>query len=335
MSGALPAALRRVRRQPVLGLLAPSALLVPVGLLYLHFGGTPHFFLHSLAGWDLGLILLLAAGSRGWPRSRWEGVLALALALYAMGPDFIYMAGPAHRDWMDVFLFHVALDEILPYALGALAALWVVLLVAYNRFRAGTAAAAVAGSRPRLRLLLGAALAVVAVLALVGVATERSASRPLVAAGQQAPDFALPATDGRTVSLVGQRGHAVVLAFVPSVRCGFCAAQLRTLQETLPDLQARGAVVLAVSTDETPLQRAAAERLNLGYPILSEAPIVEQHPVGSAYGVYHLAQAHPGPVDVNAVVAIDSGGIVRAVRVAPGRAIAAGEIRAVADASLH
>jgi len=67
--------------------------------------------------------------------SRWDGVAPLALALYAMTPDFIYAAGPFHRDWMDVFLFHVALDEILPIALPILVFLWVVLLVGYVCFR--------------------------------------------------------------------------------------------------------------------------------------------------------------------------------------------------------
>jgi len=52
-------------------------------------------------------------------------VLPLALALYAMTPDFIYGFNPFHRDWMDVFLFHVALDEILPFALIVLAVLFV------------------------------------------------------------------------------------------------------------------------------------------------------------------------------------------------------------------
>ncbi len=39
---------------------------------------------------------------------------------------------------MDVFLLHVSLDEILPIALPVLAILWVMLLVAYLRFRALT-----------------------------------------------------------------------------------------------------------------------------------------------------------------------------------------------------
>jgi len=43
-------------------------------------------------------------------------------------PDFIYLVGPFHRDRMDIILFHVALDEILPRALAVLTPLWMILL---------------------------------------------------------------------------------------------------------------------------------------------------------------------------------------------------------------
>lgn len=130
MAGAHPTPVRRLA-----WLFSPSVLLLPVFLFYRHFDGTAHFFLHTLVGWDVALILLLAASYVGRPWSRWDGLLPLGLALYALTPDFIYTAGPFHRDWMDVFLFHVALDEILPVALVVLALLWVLLLAGYGRFR--------------------------------------------------------------------------------------------------------------------------------------------------------------------------------------------------------
>ena len=88
-------------------LLGPSVLLLPVLILYLRFKGTPHFFLHTLIGWNVALVVLLALTYYDRSRSRWDGFLPLGLALYAMTPDFIYIASPFHRDWMDVFLFHV------------------------------------------------------------------------------------------------------------------------------------------------------------------------------------------------------------------------------------
>ncbi|MDP9379171.1 MAG: hypothetical protein M3Q29_03305 [Chloroflexota bacterium] len=119
-------------------LLLPSSPLLFVLVYYAHFGGVPHFFLHTLMGWDVALLLLLTATCLGRPRTCWDGLLTLGLALYAMAPDFVYFSGPAHRDWMDVFLFHVALDEILPLALPVLAVNWVLLLLAYARYRVET-----------------------------------------------------------------------------------------------------------------------------------------------------------------------------------------------------
>lgn len=119
-------------------LLGPSAVLLPVLAVYLRFEGAPHFVLHLLMGWDVALTLLLAATYAGPVWSRWDGLPPLALALYALTPDFIYGAGPYHRDWMDVFLFHIALDEILPFAVPVLGLLWAVLLGGYARVRLGS-----------------------------------------------------------------------------------------------------------------------------------------------------------------------------------------------------
>ncbi len=50
--------------------LGPSLLLLPVLGLYLYFKGTPHFFLHTLIGWDVALVLLLLATYFGRSPSR-------------------------------------------------------------------------------------------------------------------------------------------------------------------------------------------------------------------------------------------------------------------------
>jgi hypothetical protein len=117
-------------------LLAPSAPLLLLLLLYERFEGAPHFFLHTLMGWDVALIALLTATYLGRSWSPRDGFLPPGLSLYALSPDFVYLAGPAHRDWMDLFLFHVALDEILPFSLPVLTVLWTALLAGYVRYRA-------------------------------------------------------------------------------------------------------------------------------------------------------------------------------------------------------
>ena len=116
-------------------LMLPSTLLTAMLALELRFGAERHFFLHTLTGWDVALIGLLAATYFGRPQSRWDGLALLALALWAQMPDLLYIQGYYHRDWMDVFLFHIALDEIIVLSLPALAVLWALLTVCYVRFR--------------------------------------------------------------------------------------------------------------------------------------------------------------------------------------------------------
>lgn len=125
---------RRQLAQVVL-LMLPSAVLTAMLALELRFGAARHFFLHTLTGWDVALIGLLAATYFGHARSRWDGLALLVLALWAQMPDLLYIQGYYHRDWMDVFLFHIALDEIIALSLPALAALWVLLMLCYVRFR--------------------------------------------------------------------------------------------------------------------------------------------------------------------------------------------------------
>ncbi len=188
--------------------------------------------------------------------------------------------------------------------------------------------------RRRLGMLLSASSVMLLVLVLVGMVVERSAHEPLVRVGQPAPDFTLPSTNGGVVSLAHAGHRPVVLVFVPSVRCNLCREQLQAIQTVLPDLQGRGVLVFVVSTDTTASQRAAAMELGLTYPLLSEAPTVGRHPVGSAYGVYHYPEEHSGPVDANGIVVIDGAGIVRAVRVQPGRLITGDEILTIVRRAL-
>jgi len=119
-------------------LLGPSVLLFPVLALYITFEGTPHFFLYTLVGWDVALVVMLGATALGRSLSGFDGLLPLGLAVYTLAPDFIYRFGSFHRDWMDLFLFHASLDETLPFALPTLIVLWTALLLGYLLFRART-----------------------------------------------------------------------------------------------------------------------------------------------------------------------------------------------------
>lgn len=117
-------------------LLAPTLALSPLFAIEFYFGGAQHFFLHTLMGWNVALLGLLAASYFGLAATRLDGVAPLALALWANMPDLLYLTGNYHRDWMDIFLFHIAIDEILTIALPTLLMIWLLLMLSYARFRA-------------------------------------------------------------------------------------------------------------------------------------------------------------------------------------------------------
>ena len=54
----------------------------------------------------------------------------------------------------------------------------------------------------------------------VGLLTPRAAAQQELKAGDRAPDFNLPGTDGKTYSLAGLKGKTVVLAWFPKAFTG-------------------------------------------------------------------------------------------------------------------
>ncbi|GIH74858.1 thioredoxin-dependent thiol peroxidase [Planobispora longispora] len=100
--------------------------------------------------------------------------------------------------------------------------------------------------------------------------------------GDAAPDFALPAADGATVSLDAYRGRRVILYFYPAAMTPGCTTQACDFRDSLDSLAAAGVAVLGVSKD-TPAKLAKfAEHDALTFPLLSD-PELEVH---NAYGVY-------------------------------------------------
>lgn len=104
--------------------------------------------------------------------------------------------------------------------------------------------------------------------------------------GLNAPDIALPATDGTSVSLAKLKGRTVVFAYprtgrpdqialvdnwdqIPGARG--CTPQSCAFRDLHAELKAAGADrVLGLSTQDTAYQREAAERLHLPFPLLSD-----------------------------------------------------------------
>ncbi|WP_449061157.1 thioredoxin-dependent thiol peroxidase [Planomonospora algeriensis] len=101
--------------------------------------------------------------------------------------------------------------------------------------------------------------------------------------GDAAPEFALPAADGTTVSLDAHRGRRVILYFYPAALTPGCTKQACDFRDSLDSLAAAGLAVLGVSKD-TPAKLAKfAEHDALTFPLLSD-PGLDVHKAYGAYG---------------------------------------------------
>lgn len=104
------------------------------------------------------------------------------------------------------------------------------------------------------------------------------------AVGSAAPDFELSNQHGQTVRLSELRGAPVVLVFYPYAFTGVCSGELTALQQSLDGFTAAGARVLAISTDTMYALRVFAERLGLGFDLLSD--FWPHGAVARSYGVF-------------------------------------------------
>jgi peroxiredoxin len=101
--------------------------------------------------------------------------------------------------------------------------------------------------------------------------------------GDMAPDFTLLSTAGKPVTLSDFRGKsAVVLAFFPAAFTGGCTKEMLAYQASLAKLEGVETPVFGISADNTPSQKAFAEKLSLTFPLLSD---FAKRQVAADYGV--------------------------------------------------
>jgi peroxiredoxin len=114
--------------------------------------------------------------------------------------------------------------------------------------------------------------------------------------GERVDDFELPDTSGRLVRLstLSARGP-VVLTFYRGSWCDYCQKYLRTLDQALDQLREAGAELIAISPQTPEHSATTADRLDLGYPMLSDA---DNH-VARRFGlVFRLPEAFRNAYDV-------------------------------------
>ena len=103
-----------------------------------------------------------------------------------------------------------------------------------------------------------------------------------LAAGDRAPAFSLPDQDGTVRRLADYRGRTVVLYFYPRDDTPGCTAEACSFRDHEAAIQAQGAVVLGVSTDDAASHRRFREKHALPFPLLVDAG----GRVGERYGAW-------------------------------------------------
>ncbi len=121
------------------------------------------------------------------------------------------------------------------------------------------------------------------VIASTGV-TERAKK-----VGDNAPDFSLPDAQGGTFSLKEALAKGpVVLTWFRGEWCPFCNKQLVGLQERLPEFEAAGATVVAISPQTMDHTQATVTKDGVKFHMVSD----EGFKVGEMYGVkYQMPEA--------------------------------------------
>jgi hypothetical protein len=87
--------------------------------------------------------------------------------------------------------------------------------------------------------------------------------------GTKAPEFALPDSSGRVVTLQDFRGQPLILAFYPLDWSPGCSQQLDLYQHELDEFTRRGARVAAISVDSVYSHGACAAVRGIGFPLLA------------------------------------------------------------------
>jgi len=100
--------------------------------------------------------------------------------------------------------------------------------------------------------------------------------------GDKAPAFALPATDGRTLSLDGLKGRKAVLYFYPKDDTSGCTLEAQEFQSLKSDFAAADTEVIGISADSLASHDKFQAKYGLDFPLASD----EARTMLETYGVW-------------------------------------------------
>ena len=123
--------------------------------------------------------------------------------------------------------------------------------------------------------------------------------------GTAAPEFELPVSIERKISLRQFRGKPVVLAFYPADFSPVCGDQMTLYNEALEEFQEHGAVLLGISVDGVWCHQAYAKSRKLKFELLAD--FEPKGEVAKKYGAYKSEWG----VAQRALFVIDGQGMIR------------------------
>ena len=100
--------------------------------------------------------------------------------------------------------------------------------------------------------------------------------------GARAPDFSLPATDGRQISLDGLKGCKVVLYFYPKDDTSGCTLEAQNFQALKAEFAAADTEIVGVSPDSLKSHDKFRAKYGLDFALASDEPTA----MLQAYGVW-------------------------------------------------
>ena len=125
--------------------------------------------------------------------------------------------------------------------------------------------------------------------------------------GTKAPDFTLTNHERQAVTLSGERGHPVVLAFFPAAFSSVCTKELCTFRDSLSRLNEANAQVYGISVDTFFTLKAFHDQQHFAFPLLSDF----NKQVIREYGVFNEDMVGLKGIARRAVFVIDKAGTIR------------------------
>ncbi len=126
-------------------------------------------------------------------------------------------------------------------------------------------------------------------MAVYFITREKGQEVRIIGVADKAPEFSLPAVDGKPISLSGYRGKVVMVHFW-ATWCPPCVEEMPTLDALYRSLQGKDFEILAVSVDERGVDAVVPflSKNRLGLPALLDP----QRSIASLYGTYKFPETY-------------------------------------------